>query len=486
MEALPERFNNPFRYAPHPLIREAAERMLSRIDSDPVLRAAFSEGKMLGVMLATDPEGLIHTLYGFSGSVRIPDGHGGTQLSNHLEGFVPPVFDLLDPDGHFKLKEKEISELNLLIYKAEKSGRNSVPPKDGRARNDNGVWITELKARRRELSEYLQKWIFDRYVLLNARGERRSISSIAVSRGSLPPGGTGDCALPKLLQYAYLNGLRPRLFGEFWYGAPEPVSVRVTGRFYPSCSGKCGFILPYMLEGLGTEDEGLPDSAQDFGIIYEDEHILVVNKPSGMLSVPGRSAGRESLLGLLQRRENSLNGCTGHKGPKIFPVHRLDMDTAGLMVFARTAEAQVSLRRQFEERTVSKTYLARVEAPVDLNLNPGDEGLIDLPLLADFEDRPRQKVDFEDGKRAVTGYEVLKRYDDGGLLLRFRPETGRTHQLRVHSAHHRGIGAPISGDRLYGSHSGNALCLLAESLSFTHPSSMEPLSFSLDPPSWAE
>ena len=168
--------------------------MLSRIDSDPLLRGAFSEGKMLGVMLAEDSSAEIHTLYAFSGSVTVPGPDGRPCLSNFLPGFVPPVCDLLDPEGRFKSGEREISELNFLIHKAEKAGNPSP---------EAAAELERMKSRRRELSEYLQKWIFDHYELLNARGERRSISSLAESAGGLPPGGTGDCALPKLLQYAY-------------------------------------------------------------------------------------------------------------------------------------------------------------------------------------------------------------------------------------------------------------------------------------------
>ena len=451
--------------------------MLSRIDSDPLLRGAFSEGKMLGVMLAEDSSAEIHTLYAFSGSVTVPGPDGSPCLSNSLPGFVPPVCDLLDPEGRFKAGEREISELNFLIHKAEKAGNPSP---------EAAAELERMKSRRRELSEYLQKWIFDHYELLNARGERRSISSLAESAGGLPPGGTGDCALPKLLQYAYANGLKPRLFGEFWYGAPDSASVRLKGRFYPSCSSKCAFILPFMLEGLDVEEFTGEKPSEPYAIIFEDEHLLVVDKASGLLSVPGKDSGSESLLGLLQRRENALNSCTAHSGPKIYPVHRLDMDTAGLMVFARTEAAQAALRRQFEERKVSKSYLARIDASDNLALKEGDSGLIELPMLSDFADRPRQRVDFEEGKRAVTAYEVLKSYEGGGLLLRFRPETGRTHQLRVHSAHPQGIGSPISGDRLYGSHSDNPLRLLAESLAFVHPATSEALSFRLPFPSWAE
>ncbi len=472
---LPEKFTYPFSYAPHPLVREAAGQLVSRIDADPTLREIFAEGKMLGVLLATDANSETVCLYAFSGNVTVTDADGGRRTTNDLEGFVPPIYNLLDPDGHFKAKEAEISELNYSIYKAEKH------PSQADSRD-----LEAMKARRRELSEYLQKWIFDQFVVLNALGESRSISDIFADKGLIPPGGTGECALPKLLQYAYLHGLKPRCFGEFWYGRSSGREVRTQGSFYPSCSGKCGVLLPYMLKGLAVDENPL---AADFGsewalednIVYEDDAIIAVNKPSGMLSVPGR--GKEdaqgkapaSLLELLQRRANAKAGATPHQGPRIFAVHRLDMDTSGLIIYAKSAAAQASLRRQFEGGEVQKTYIARLVGTVDKQ----SEGRIELPLEADFFDRPRQIVDRENGKPAVTNYEVIG-CKDGDSIVRFFPHTGRTHQLRVHSAHSEGLGHPIKGDRLYGGQDGNdssgQLCLTAESIIFKHPESGESLS----------
>lgn len=524
---LPSEFNYPFRYAPHPLVREAAEQLVSRIRSDAGLHAAFADGKMLGVMLvrrtADSPVGC---LYAFSGSVTVPavvggcvpadmrggvdgvavggcvpadmrggaDGvaAGGMVLTNNIEGFVPPIYDLLDADGFFRKGEEEVSELNLLIYRGEKAGKD----------------MSAERVRRRELSEMLQRRIFDNYRLLNARGEQRTIGDIARDRGMLPPGGTGDCSLPKLLQFAYANGLKPLVFGEFWYGEAKDGEVRTSGRFYPSCTSKCGFILPFMLEGLDVEacpqDSGVDDKPE---IVYEDSSLIVVSKPSGMLSVPGKEHSRDSLIAFLQRRDRKREveevragelpagsgGKTcnaGRRSPTIFAVHRLDMDTSGLMVFARTPDVQSALRRQFEERSVEKTYVALLEAPVhnpdaaSRALKEGDEGLIDLPLAPDFFDRPRQRAG--EGRASLTHYKVLKVFDSGEAVVLFMPLTGRTHQLRVHSAHPIGLGRPIAGDRLYGGAAARQLCLCAVSLSFDHPVTRKRMSFELPMPSWTE
>lgn len=517
---LPQKFTYPFSYAPHPLVREAAGLLVSRIESDTRLKNAFAEGKMLGVLLTTCRTGCVVpvlpdnvdrivlescpecvVLCAFSGNVTV-DG----KVTNTLDGFVPPIYDLLDPDGHFKKTESEISLLNLKIFKLEKSlAKSSL--NDG----ERMAELALMRARRRELSEYLQKWIFDRFVVRNAKGESRSVSEIFSDRGLIPPGGTAECALPKLLQFAYSNALTPRCFGEFWYGKTVGGEVRTHGSFYPSCSGKCGVLLPYMLEGLELEENPLnreiaPKWNLESNIVYEDDSLIVVNKPSGMLSVPGKKTDMqgknppESLLELLQHRANSLAGALPRRGPKVYSVHRLDMDTSGLIVFAKTSEAQKDLMSQFESSRVRKTYIARLAGNAHFLLPR--KGVVDLPLSSDFFDRPRQIVDREHGKSAVTGYEILERLgggDDGclsgdDLLVRFSPHTGRTHQLRVHSAHPDGLGCPIRGDRLYGGQAcldvhgqGNAdeLCLMAEAIAFYHPSTGERIAFSLPRPQWA-
>lgn len=438
------RFTYPFCYTPDPEIVDAADRLIHRIDADPELRNLFREGKMMGVLMVEDAEGRKDFMYAFSG---IAGGKGV------VEGFVPPIFDLTDPGGYFRKKEAEISELNRLI---SNSGDASE--------------IEAMKARRKEMSVALQEWLFRQYVVLNALGERKTILDIFAERDLMPPGGTGDCAAPKLLQYAYLHGLKPLAMGEFWYGESPEKEVRRQGCFYPSCTGKCGPLLAFMLQGLDVEpnplEEDSPSSSEDFSIVYEDGDIIVADKPSGMLAVPGRT-----LKVSLQERLQRLAG----PGTDIRACHRLDMDTSGLIVFAKGTGNLAVLQQQFERHEVQKSYVAK--------LCPGKPlaaaGRISLPLMLDYDDRPRQMVDFKDGKQAVTDWELLRELPGGEALVRFTPLTGRTHQLRVHAAHPLGLGRPIAGDRLYGGGSGR-LCLHAATLSFTHPRTAQPLSFTSD------
>ncbi len=417
---LPEKFTYPFCYTPHPLVAEAAASLCRRIGSDPGLHSLFAEGKMMGVLMVGKPGGGTEFLYGFSGLA------GGRSI---VEGFVPPIFD---------------------------------------------TTAVDIDSGSHEESVRLQEWLFGQYIVSNARGEQLSIKDIFAMRGLVPPGGTGDCAAPKLLQYAYSHGLKPLAMGEFWYGASPASEVRRQGAFYPSCTGKCGPLLGFMLQGLDVEPNPLDcDHLWQLGdpvIHFEDSSIVVVDKPAGMLSVPGRTS-RGNLLEWLSQR------CGCH----ILECHRLDMDTSGLMVFAKTPEAQTAIRRQFEGREVRKQYLARLcpaaadaKGPDDLAERPlkaGDRGKISLPLMLDYYDRPRQKVDFENGKPAVTDYEVLRELPGGILEVRFTPYTGRTHQLRVHAAHPLGLGRPILGDRLYGGQmpGTNRLMLHSSLLAFRHP-----------------
>lgn len=419
-----EPFTYPFCYTPAPDIVAAAHRIISYLDSSNLIK----EGKMLGVLKVENQDGTVDYLYGFSGTV------GGRAT---LPGFVPPIFDLTEPEGFFRRREAEIS---------------AMPP----------------GPERKAASAELQAWIFDQYKVSNARGETLSIREVFARRGLVPPGGTGDCAAPKLLQYAYTHGLTPLAMGEFWYGASPASEVREQGRFYPSCTGKCGPLLSFMLEGLDVAPNPLDreyTAAAEPRILHEDADILVVSKPAGMLAVPGRTRAK-SLLEWLRERFGEVHSC-----------HRLDMDTSGVMVFARSLEAQAELERQFAEREVQKNYRARLVAG-NGPFAHARRGTIALPLAPDWYDRPRQMVDDANGKLAVTEYEVLEELPDGELEVRFVPRTGRTHQLRVHAAHERGLGRPIKGDRLYGSPDGDRLFLHAETLRFRHPASGLTVEFS--------
>jgi len=444
---LPEKFTYPFAYAPHPLVREAAERLIDAIASSAELDSLFSQGKMLGVLIAEDEEGGIHVLNGFSGIV---------EGRSRVEGFVPPIYDLTDSEGYFKVRESEISALTPRIEACADEEERKI-----------------LSLQRKAMSEELQKWLFSNYVVRNANGGERTILDIFADRNIVPPGGTGDCALPKLLQEAYRRGLKPRAFGEFWYGASSGNEVRRQGCFYPSCTGKCGPLLEYMLQGLDVDPNPMEaEAASSPVVLFEDDSIIVVDKPAGLLSVPGRIKA-DSLLVWLQRRQNSKEASV-----KVFSCHRLDMDTSGVMVFAKSVSLQAMIQRQFEDREVEKTYLALLSSGSGEPLEVGQRGHISLPMTPDYYDRPRQIVDSESGKPAETDYEVLDVRADG-ILVRFTPHTGRTHQLRVHSAHTLGLGRPIVGDRLYGGADvpSERLRLHSESLSFTHPVTGERMTF---------
>lgn len=301
----------------------------------------------------------------------------------------------------------------------------------------------------RIVSRRLMQQIHDTYRVANSLGEVRPLRDLYAP--AQPPGGAGDCAAPKLLAHAYAHGLVPIALAEFWWGAPPPGGGRVSGSFYPACRDKCGPLLSFMLEGLDATAPRrfvAPDPALlDLRVLYEDEWIIVVDKPCGLLSVPSRSGvPDDSVLARLRRHYDG-----------VLLVHRLDLDTSGLLVAARDSETHAALQRQFLKRTVEKRYIAIVERDV-----AGDEGRIDLALRVDVHDRPRQIHDPEHGRPAVTEWRAE------GRRVTFFPRTGRTHQLRVHAAHPLGLGAPIVGDRLYG-HAGHRLMLHAESLAFVHP-----------------
>ena len=406
-------FTYPFRYVPDPSVVDAADTLTARIDGSEFLRGLFSEGKMLGVLL-TD-HGCLHAFSGLAGGRSV------------LEGFVPPIFDYTDPQGYFRRREAEISAMPDGIAK-------------GRA------------------SAQLQDWLFDRYRVLNARGECLSVKEIFAARGMTPPGGTGECAAPKLLQHAYSHGFRPLAMGEFWYGAAHASEVRQHGRFYPACFGKCGPLLTFMMQGLEVGPNPLDREyeGREPEILYCDDAIIAVNKPAGMLSVPGRT-GVKSLLDRLRENYGEVHSC-----------HRLDMDTSGVMVFARNLTAKADLEAQFAGREVRKTYRARLSAGHS-PFGRARSGTVALPLSADYYDRPRQIVDRAAGRPAVTEYEVLELLPDGEVEILFRPLTGRTHQLRVHAAHPDGLGRPIKGDLLYGGTPADRLYLHAETLEFRHP-----------------
>lgn len=526
----PLRFTYPFAYEPHQLCREAARRVKAYISRyRPEWHDELARGKMLGVLVCRNSRGELGFLAAYSGQL------GGRE---DWPWFVPAVFDYLQPEGHFKCEEADISAINrmidgiyasaayqlhhrrLLAVEAEalrqleayhrlmteaKKRRDELRPtaspellrqlvaesqhqkaeyrrlKKHWAEQTDAVQgplsrleadIHRLQQERRRRSEALQQWLFSHFNMLNARGERRSLTSIfANTRQHIPPSGADECCAPKLLQYAYEHRLQPLCMAEFWQGASPQGEVRHADHFYPACRSKCKPILEHMLQGLDVDPDPLADdqgAAQLLTTVYEDDHLVVVNKPSGLLSVPGKSQ-RPSVASILGERYRQSGG--------VMMVHRLDMDTSGLMVVARSLPVYHALQRQFLEHQVQKQYVALLDGTRP-NLPVGATGEVRLPLRPDPDDRPRQVVDHRNGRTAVTHYEVLA-IIDGRTRVLLTPLTGRTHQLRVHCAHADGLALPIVGDPLYGSRA-DRLYLHAVRLKFVHPVTGEPMAFEQD------
>lgn len=525
--------NNPFDYVPDVTCEEAFRELVVKLEalkrsdnSDDVnFCRELEAGKMLGVLIATDARGERHTLYAFSGQL-------GDEGFYH-NGFVGPVFDYLQPNGYFKTKEADISRQNREImlfeegplakisseYKSLKAQLDAevsdykekcrLSKLERDAKRESGLtdeaelaamirqsqfekaelhrlkkrlkaelkplednlkkaqsYLDALKEKRRTDSEALQEWLFSNFRLLNARGESRNLSDIfAETPMRIPPSGAGECCAPKLLQAAYLQGWHPMTMAEYWYGKPKGGEVRIHGEHYPACRGKCLPVLGWMLQGLDIEPPLDSDYRSSVSynpeIIYENQWFCVVNKPSGMLSVPGKGAA----ISVQQWLE------TKYGSDKLVKVaHRLDQDTSGLLIAAFGELSFKVMQSLFATRQVKKTYIAELEGDYEAYGIPR-QGHIKLPLSPDWLDRPRQRVDFDGGKDAVTDYEFIG-VSDGHSRILFHPLTGRTHQLRVHAASERGLGMSIVGDRLYGKNVGKDsghLLLHAQKLEFTFP-----------------
>jgi len=420
----PVHFTDPFCYEPHPLCLLAVGEVKQEI-----ARINPLEGKMFGVLVVESAEGMAF-LAAYSGLL---------EGRNDWPYFVPPVFDAQQPDGYFKTREREIMQSEA----------------------------------HKEMSQELQTWLFHQYQLLNGLGEVKDLVEIwqdyhrsarIRNRYPLPPGGTGDCCAPKLLQYAYLHHLKPVCMAEFWWGDSPKSLIRHHGHFYPACRGKCKPVLTWMLQGLDVDPH--PETAstvrQEPEVVYEDESLAVLFKPAGMLSVPGKTDDYSVATWALSQWADALL------------AHRLDMLTSGIIVAAKTLETYQHLQTQFTDRTVKKKYLAVVEGtPVK------EHGIIDLPLASDPMNRPLQVVDHEKGKRAITEYRVLQAGQHS--LLALYPHTGRTHQLRMHCAHPEGLGCPIVGDELYGEKA-DRLYLQAQAITFVHPTTEKRMHFELPYP----
>ena len=317
--------------------------------------------------------------------------------------------------------------------------------------------LDALKKERKERSNQLQQQLFESYAFLNARQEEKSLLEIFENyEPKTPPSGAGECAAPKLLNYAYANDLKPIAMAEFWWGKAPNSEIRKHGQFYPSCKSKCEPILGHMLQGLEVDENPMkanPALGKVLKTIYEDEWIVVVNKPADFLSVPGKTIEDSVLTRLQEQYPNAT-------GPLL--VHRIDMSTSGILLAAKTKEVHQLLQEQFINRKVSKRYVALLDGELSES-----KGEIDLPLRVDLDNRPQQLVCYDYGKPAKTRWKTLER-KEGRTKVYFYPITGRTHQLRVHAAHQMGLNTPIVGDDLYGSKS-DRLYLHAEFLKFVHP-----------------
>ncbi|RXK81320.1 RluA family pseudouridine synthase [Filimonas effusa] len=327
--------------------------------------------------------------------------------------------------------------------------------------------IETLKSERKDRSAALQQQLFSQYLFLNKDGKTKSIQEIfsATALGK-PPAGAGECATPKLLQFAFMNGYKPLAMAEFWWGASPKSEIRKHKHFYPACTGKCKPILAHMLEGMAVEESPFLRSSDESGkleIVYEDESFIVVNKPPGLRSVPG--------VDIHDSVYTRLKHLLANKEPLI--IHRLDMDTSGLLVVAKTREAHKHIQKQFLQRTIKKRYRALLSKAIDQA-----EGEINLPLAPDLLNRPRQLVCFDAGKKSITRWKVVEKTETA-TKVDFWPLTGRTHQLRMHAAHELGLNAPIVGDDLYGTAS-ERMCLHAAQIEFTHPETKERVCFEVE------
>ena len=515
---LPERFTYPFCYTPHPLCILAAKEVQSYLTRQTAWKDELRQGKMFGVLIVQTEHGETGYLAAFSGILAGKNLH---------PFFVPPVYNLLQPQGFFKIEEENISSINRNIRQLEndkayaalsaelartiqsaedilatakaqlkeaKTAREQRrKEKELNAQEEAELiresqfqkaeykrlerswkarittlqtqtedWerrISALKSERKTRSAALQQKLFEQFGMLNYRGEVKNLCEIfGQTVHKTPPAGAGECAAPKLLQQAYLHGWKPIAMAEFWWGDSPKTEIRHHGHYYPACKGKCEPILQHMLQGLQVEEnpmlKRMQVPSQNLEIVYEDPWLSVINKPAGMLSVPGKEDA-VSVYSLMREQYPEADGP--------LTVHRLDMATSGLMLIAKTKRVHQNLQAQFKNRLVRKRYVALLEGVV-----PKDKGTVDLPLCLNPLDRPRQMVHTEHGKPAITDYQVLERLDGKRTRIAFYPRTGRTHQLRIHAAHPLGLHCPIIGDELYGEKA-DRLYLHAEYLEFTHP-----------------
>ena len=432
---------NPFQLPPHPAAQEAAAEVIAKVHAYMRMHPESElhrQGKMFGVLIVESQESRVESyLAAFSAKL---DG------SYEHEGFVPPVYEMTEePIGTSKEESRRLQRLLFAQY-------NFI----------NG------KGEQKNLLEIFK----DEKPIIPAEEWFSSKLKIKNYELRMPPSGAGECCGPKLLQYALTHGLKPIAMAEFWVGAPSKTEIRQEGAFYAPCSGKCVPILKHMMQGVKVESREPRAESYPIETIFEDEWLMVVNKPAGVLSVPGK--GEELSVESYFKSQIADLGF-------IKAVHRLDQDTSGLLVLAKTPEVYKTMQAYFQRRDILKRYEAVVTGERMNGLT--DEGVISLPLLPNPYDRPRQMVDKEHGKVALTRYYIREQRDDGTLFVDFYPLTGRTHQLRVHAAHPEGLNAPIVGDRLYGiaesrePRAERRLMLHAAEIRFEHPITKEEMHF---------
>lgn len=581
----PRQFTYPFCYDVDPLAEAASEELQHYIAATGLMSAEKSCGKMFGVLVVEyeDEDGALQRgfLAAYSGllggrndwqyfvppvfDAQQPDGHFKRtereisainreisaiehdpqylqsvaqheetmkRLQAEVEAFKVEVNaakarrDARRKSGE-PLSEEEQAEMvrESQFMKAElRRRRKAMEQANSTLNTPHSTFLKSLQRKRKQMSDELQRWLFSAYRMLNAKGEERDLIDIFREyTHAMPPAGAGDCCAPKLLQYAYKHRLRPVCMAEFWWGESPASEIRHHLHYYPACRSKCLPILTHMLKGLDVAPNPLAQKRHtaEPRVLYADEYILVVDKPAGMLSVPGKADDQpgvsvEEYFANLQLPTNSQltteKFTIGEADNSTFNIqhstflkaaHRLDMDTSGLLVLARTEQAYVELQRQFASRETVKRYEAvlsgvpehvsqhsALHSDVPVHTTPHSafhiphsskqpEGCLEaisLPLIADINDRPRQRVDMEHGKPAYTLYDI-KKVDKGRTLIHLYPKTGRTHQLRVHCAHPQGLACPILGDPLYGIERADRMYLHAAELTFRHPITGEPMHF---------
>lgn len=522
---LPKQFTYPFSYEPHPLSSLAADEVQAYLSTQKQWHDELSLGKMFGVLVVRDLQGHIGYLSAFSGQLAgtylhdyfvppvydLSEPGGFFRAEESAISAINREIDALEKCGdyeslrlglmeaqsrHDDLVKEWKKRLNDAKMRRDTLRENSTSEDENAAliresqflkaefkrqkqSSEDALTVSQqalaafeskiltLKQERKIRSAQLQNRLFDQFVFYDANGDRASLCGI-FKRASLPvpPSGAGECAAPKLLQYAYLNHYRPICMAEFWWGASPKSIVRSHGHFYPACKSKCEPILNFMLRGLDVEPSPFLAHVEHWepNIVWEDDFLLIVNKPHGVLSVPGKN-NLPSVYSFVRERYPYATG------PMI--VHRLDMATSGLLLIAKTKEVHCALQKQFENHTIRKRYVALLENSIGK-----EQGKIVLPICPDVEHRPCQMVSETLGKYAETLYEVIER-NNGRTKVFFYPLTGRTHQLRLHAAHTLGLNAPIVGDELYGTKS-DRLYLQAQRIEFNHPVTQERICVEVD------